>query len=61
MEPKIRRFENFPDREDDRVFLTETAENKYELSPCDPDFRQRMNVAEDIMRRYRDTLHVLAK
>jgi len=42
------------------LYLTETPEG-YQLVPHDPDFRAKMEKAEDIMRRYPDTLHVLAK
>ncbi len=43
------------------LFLSETPEGGYRLTPYDPDFEDRMAKAEDLMLRYRDTLHVLAK
>lgn len=43
------------------LFLTETPDGAYRLAPFDPDFEKKMATAEDIMKRYRDTLHVLAK
>lgn len=43
------------------LHLRETPDGGYHLSAHDPDFEARMAKAEDIMRRYRDTLHVLAK
>ncbi|PNG27755.1 AbrB family transcriptional regulator [Methylocella silvestris] len=43
------------------LFLTEAPEGGYRLTPYDFDFAKKMEKAEDIMRRYRDTLHVLAK
>ena len=43
------------------LYLTETPDGGYRLSPHDPAFETRMAKAEDIMRRYRDTLHVLAQ
>jgi len=43
------------------LYLTETGDGGYRLAPYDPDFAAKMTKAEDIMRRYRDTLHVLAK
>ena len=43
------------------LYLTEAPEGGYRLVPHDPDFREKMEKAEDIMHRYRDTLHVLAK
>lgn len=43
------------------LYLTETPGGGYRLVPYDPDFEMKMAKAEDIMRRYRDTLHVLAQ
>ncbi len=43
------------------LYLTETPEGGYRLTPYDPEFEKKMEQAEDILRRYRDTLHVLAK
>jgi putative addiction module antidote len=43
------------------LFLTETAEGGYRLTPYDPFFAQKMAKAEDIIARYRNTLHVLAQ
>ncbi len=43
------------------LFLSETPEGGYRLTPYDPEFEKKMAKAEDVMRRYRDTLHVLAK
>ncbi len=40
--------------------LTETPDG-YRLVAYDPDFESRMAKAEEIMRRYPDTLHVLAR
>ncbi len=40
--------------------LSETA-NGLELSAFDPEFEEQMQVAEEIMDRYRDTLRELAK
>ncbi|GAB4140816.1 MAG: transcriptional regulator [Sphingomonadales bacterium] len=44
-----------------RLYLTEAAEGGYRLVAYDPDFEAKMAKAEDLMRRYRDTLHVLAQ
>jgi putative addiction module antidote len=44
-----------------QVYLTETPEGGYRLTPFDPSFEAKMVQAEDIMARYRDTLHILAK
>lgn len=43
------------------LFLTEEADGSYRLSPYDPAFEKKMVKAEEIMLRYRNTLHVLSK
>jgi putative addiction module antidote len=43
------------------LFLVEAPEGGYNLTPYDPDFGKKMRAAEDIISRYRNTLHVLAK
>jgi putative addiction module antidote len=43
------------------LFLSEAPDGSYRLSPYDPDFEKKMTKAEDIISRYRHTLHVLAK
>jgi putative addiction module antidote len=43
------------------LFLIEAPDGGYQLTPYDPSFENRMAKAEDIMNRYRNTLHVLAK
>ncbi len=43
------------------LFLTEAPDGSYHLSPYDPAFEKKMTKAEDIIGRYRNTLHVLAK
>jgi putative addiction module antidote len=45
----------------EQLFLLETPDGSYRLTPFDPAFEQKMARAEDIMNRYRNTLHVLAK
>ncbi len=47
--------------EGDRLFLIEGPEGAYQLSPYDPAFEKKMKKAEDIIGRYRNTLHTLAK
>jgi len=42
------------------LFLIE-APDGYRLTPYDPAFERKMAKAEDIIRRYRNTLHELAK
>ena len=43
------------------LFLIEGPEGGYQLTPYDPGFETKMTKAEDIINRYRNTLHVLAK
>jgi putative addiction module antidote len=48
-------------RDGERVFLIEAADGDYRLTPYDPGFEKKMGKAEEIMGRYRNTLHALAK
>jgi len=43
------------------LFLIEAPDGAYQLTPYDPGFQKKMDKADDIIRRYRNTLHVLAK
>ena len=43
------------------LFLIEGPEGGYHLTPYDPGFEKKMKRADDIIERYRNTLHVLAK
>ncbi len=43
------------------LFLIEMPDGGYRLTPGDPAFAQKMAKAEDIINRYRNTLHVLAQ
>lgn len=43
------------------LHLTEAPDGGYRLSPFDPAFEKKMAIAEDIIGRYPNTLHVLAK
>jgi putative addiction module antidote len=45
----------------ERLFLIEAPDGSYQLTQYDPAFEQKMNKAEDIISRYRNTLHALAK
>lgn len=45
----------------DVLYLSETPDGGYHLTAYDPDFAARMDKAEAIMKRYRNTLAVLAK
>jgi len=45
----------------DMLYAVETADGGYRLTPYDPAFADKMDKAEDIMKRYRNTLHVLAE
>ena len=43
------------------VFLMDAPDGSYRLTPYDPTFEAKMNKAEDIIRRYRNTLKALAE
>jgi putative addiction module antidote len=43
------------------LFLIEAPDGSYRLTPFDPAFARKMAKAEDIISRYRNTLHVLAE
>jgi putative addiction module antidote len=43
------------------LFLVDAADGSYQLTPYDPAFEKKMAKAEDIIGRYRNTLHALAK
>ena len=45
----------------ERLFLIEASEGEYRLTPYDPVFEKKMTKADEIMNRYRNTLHALAK
>jgi putative addiction module antidote len=45
----------------ERLFLIEAAEGEYRLTPYDPEFKKKMAKADEIMARYRNTLHALSK
>jgi putative addiction module antidote len=43
------------------LFLIEAQDGTYRLTPYDPTFEKKMAKAEDIISRYRNTLHTLSK
>jgi putative addiction module antidote len=43
------------------LFLIEAPDGSFRLTPYDPGFEKKMTKAEDIIRRYRNTLHALSK
>jgi putative addiction module antidote len=45
----------------DTLYAIEGPDGSYRLTPYDPMFERKMQAADDIMRRYRNTLHVLAQ
>lgn len=48
-------------RKGDTLYLTESPDGGFRLTPYDPDFVRQMNLAEEIMRDDRDILKALAK
>ena len=74
VELKVRRFGNslgvvlpkevinrLQTKDGEALFLIEGPDGSYRLSPYDPKFEKKMQKAEDIIGRYRNTLHVLSK
>jgi len=47
--------------EGSEIYLTEAPDGSYRLTAYDPGFEVKMAKAEDIMRRYRNTLRTLSK
>jgi len=47
--------------EGEPLLLIEAPEGSYRLTPRDPGFEKKMAKADDIISRYRNTLHVLSK
>jgi putative addiction module antidote len=47
--------------EGEPLFLIEGPDGGYRLAPYDPGFEEKMAMADGIINRYRNTLHVLAK
>ena len=45
----------------DALYVVEAPDGGYRLTPYDPLFAKKMEKADDIMRRYRNTLHVPAR
>jgi len=43
------------------LYLIEAPDGGYRLTPYDPSFDEKMRKAEDIIGRYRNTLHALAR
>ncbi len=48
-------------RKGDTLYAVELADGGYRLTPYDPSFAEKMDKADEIMRRYRNTLDALAK
>ena len=45
----------------DTLYAVEAQDGSFRLTPFDPEFEARLKKADDIMRRYRNTLRVLAQ
>jgi len=45
----------------DKLVLTEAPVGGYRISPYDPEFEQQIKLAEEGIRRYRNTLKALGK
>ena len=47
--------------EGDVVYLTETADGGFRITPFDPEFERQMRIAKEGMKQYRNALRELAK
>lgn len=45
----------------DTLYLTESPDGGYRMTPYNPEFERQMGIAEEIMRSDRDILRALAK
>lgn len=45
----------------DAVYVTETADGGIQFTRYDPEFEDTMEIMDDLMNEYRDTLKTLAK
>ena len=45
----------------DSLYLTESPDGGFRLTPADPNFAEAMEIAEEGMRQYRNALRELAK
>lgn len=48
-------------KQGDVLFVTETADGGLKLVPHDPDFEKTVEIVDEIIDEYRDTLAALAK
>jgi putative addiction module antidote len=48
-------------REGDKICITDAADGSVRLAPSSAEFTRQMEAANDIIRRYRNTLRELAK
>jgi putative addiction module antidote len=48
-------------KEGDKLFVMDQPGGGFVLTPHDPDFERTMELADEIMDKYRDTLATLAK
>lgn len=54
-------MERFDLKRGQQLHLTELAGGGFQALPYDPDFEKTMEIADEIMDEYRDTLSALAK
>ena len=47
--------------EGDSLFLVETPEGSFQLTPYDPEFEKQMEIADKGMSKYRNSLKILAQ
>ena len=54
-------IERLHTREGEELFLIESADGGYQLTPYDPKFEKKVSLSKNIIERYRNALHGLAK
>ena len=47
--------------EGDTLYLTESPDGGFRLTPANPEFARQLEIASDVVKRYRNTLKELAK
>ncbi len=45
----------------DTIYVSEAPDGSLRITPYDPEFEEQMRVAEEVMRKDRDVLRILAK
>ena len=54
-------FKRMRVKDGDSIPLTESPDGTYRITPFDPEFKNQMDLANDVMSRFRNTLRELSK